>query len=285
MTKRQSTIRGRARRGAAAFARLVRLMDTLRSAHGCPWDRRQTHASLRRYLLEETYEAIDAIDRRDFNALPEELGDILLQCVFHAQIAAERGRFDIADAADAICRKLVRRHPHVFTASGRPLPPRHAKRSSATTPRAVKQQWSRLKADERAGAGAPKHILSGVPRALPALLRACEIGNRVAEVGFDWPRADQVVDKIEEEIGELRAALRESPKRASEEFGDLLFSIANLARKLGLDPESVLREANDKFTRRFNSVEARLAREGRSVHASSLDELERAWEAVKLNGR
>jgi ATP diphosphatase len=256
-------------------------MDTLRSPRGCPWDREQTHASLRQHLIEETYEALDAIDRGDAAALCGELGDVLFQCVFHAQIAAEEGRFDLADAIDAIIAKLVRRHPHVFTAAGRPLSARRRRAFDIRTPAAVKQQWEQIKAAEQGSAGRERRVLAGVPAAMPALLRAHEIGRRVAAVGFDWPRAADVMDKIDEEARELRAALEEGPSRAAEELGDLLFSIANLARQLRVEPEAALRAANDKFTTRFGQVEAALERQGRSVHTASLDELESAWTAVK----
>jgi ATP diphosphatase len=256
-------------------------METLRSPRGCPWDREQTHATLRPFLLEETYEALDALDRRDLDALPGELGDVMFQCVFHAQIAAEAHRFDIVTAIDAITAKLIRRHPHVFTPSGRPLPPARRRTATARTPARVLEQWEQIKAREQREAGTTGRVLAGLPRSLPALLRAHEIGTRVAAVGFDWSRADEVIDKIDEEVRELRGALGESPERAAEELGDLLFSVANLARKLGLEPESALREANDKFTRRFAALEDALARQGRSVHDATLDEMERAWQAIK----
>ena len=274
----------RAKRAAASAARLVRLMDTLRSARGCPWDRKQTHASLRPYLLEETYEALDAIDRGDLTALAGELGDVLFQCVFHAQIAAEAGRFDLADAIDAIAAKLIRRHPHVFTPAGRPLPRGARRRGKVRTPTAVLEQWEQIKAREQTGDGRDARVLAGVPSSMPSLLRAHEIGTRVAAVGFDWPRTEDVVDKIEEEVRELREAVTESPERASEELGDLLFSIANLARKLNLEPEGALRQANDKFTARFDAVEAHLQGLGREVHGATLDELEAAWQHIKTAG-
>jgi MazG family protein len=271
----------RVRRAASAFGRVVRLMAILRSDRGCPWDREQTHASLRPFLIEESYEVVEAIDRHDDGALAEELGDVLFQCVFHAQLAAEDGRFEIADAADTIARKLIRRHPHVFDAAGRPISAAEKQRRGLQSPGAVLEQWERLKARETPDTGTRRRVLAGVPRSMPALLRAHEIGTRVASVGFDWPRAGDVVDKIDEEVRELREAVRESPARAAEELGDLLFSIANLARKIGVEPESALRQANDKFTRRFDAVEARLESEGSSVHGSSIDALERAWTAVK----
>jgi MazG family protein len=280
-TSKRQIGRPRAARAGAAFARLVRIMETLRSPRGCPWDRQQTHATLRPFLLEETYEALDALDRGDLDALPGELGDVLFQCVFHAQIAAESRRFDIVTALDIIAAKLIRRHPHVFTPSGRRLP--HAKRRAGTvrTPAGVLEQWEQIKAREQRAAGSTERVLSGLPRTLPALLHAHEIGTRVAAVGFDWPRTGDVLEKIDEEVRELRGALGESPARAAEELGDLLFSVANLARKLGLEPESALREANDKFTRRFAALEDDLARRGRSVHDATLDELERAWQTIK----
>lgn len=256
-------------------------MHTLRAPGGCPWDRKQTHRSLRPFLLAETYEALEAIDQGDFDALPGELGDVLLQCVFHAEIAAEAGRFDIADAVDAITIKLIRRHPHVFSPAGRPLSPAARRQRGIRTPHAVREQWSELKAREQAASGQKRRLLSGVPATLPSLLRAHEIGTRVASVGFDWPEVDGIIDKIDEEVGELRAALAESPARAAEELGDLLFSIANLARKLSLEPESALRMANDKFTRRFDALEARFEQQGRSVHDATLDDMEAAWQAVK----
>src|SRR5262245_54798253 len=271
----------RARRAATAFARLVRVMEILRSPHGCPWDREQTHASLRPHLLEETYEAIETIDRGDLDALPAELGDVLFQCVFHAQIASEEGRFEIADAVDAITRKLIRRHPHVFTPSGRPLT-RSAKQSSRIrTSTAVKEQWEQIRAKEQASAGSAKRVLKGIPTSMPSLQRAHEIGRRVAAVGFDWPHAADVVDKMDEELRELRAAMAESPRRAAEELGDFLFSLANLARKLGIEPESSLRAANAKFTRRFDALEAWFERQGQSVHGASLEDLEEGWQAIK----
>jgi ATP diphosphatase len=234
-------------------------------------------------MLEEAYEAVEAIDRGDVAALPGELGDVLFQCVFHAQIAAENGTFDASDAIAAITDKLIRRHPHVFTAAGRPLPTRARvqQQRAIGTAAAVKEQWERLKATEQARAGAAPRVLAGIPRSLPALARAHEIGRRVAAVGFDWPQPADVVAKIDEEIGELRAALAEHPDRAADELGDVFFSLANLARKLGIEPESALRQANDKFTRRFDALEARFEKSGRSVHRATLAELEDAWQAVK----
>lgn len=230
---------------------------------------------------------LETIDRSEFDDLPGELGDVLFQCVFHAQIGAETGRFDIVDAVRAISEKLIRRHPHVFTSSGRPLGPRKKTpaQSRAKTSDAVLTQWEAIKAAEQASKGQPKRILAGVPASMPALLRAHEIGTRVAAVGFDWSKTADVIDKVDEEVRELRAALTESPARAEEELGDVLFSLANLSRKLGIEPESALRKANEKFSRRFDQVEAALEQQGSSVHRASQPEMEAAWQQVKRTSR
>jgi ATP diphosphatase len=272
------------RRAATRMARLVGIMAALRSKRGCPWDLQQTHETLRPFLLEETYELLDTIDRGALDELPGELGDVLFQCVFHAQIGAEDGRFDIGGAIDRIIAKLIRRHPHVFTSAGRLLPPARRKTATARTPGVVLEQWEALKAKEQTDAGAKKRVLAGVPRAMPALVRAHEIGTRVAAVGFDWSGAGAVVDKIDEEVRELRDALDESPARAAEEFGDLLFAVANLGRKLGLEPESALRAANDKFTGRFEQIESELERRGSDVHRATLEEMEAIWQEIKKPG-
>jgi MazG family protein len=251
-------------------------MATLRSPHGCPWDRRQTHRSLRPYLLEETYEALDAIERRDFAALRGELGDVLFQIVFHAEVASAAGRFEAADVIREVTAKLIRRHPHVFTPTGEPLG-----RSALRSPNRVLEQWERIKAREQSQAAEQVGVLAGVPRSLPALLRAHKIGKRAATVGFDWPHVAAVMDKVEEEVRELRGALSEGRARTAEELGDLLFALANLARKLGIEPEAALSSANDKFTRRFREVEQLLARQGQSVHDATADELDAAWNTVK----
>jgi ATP diphosphatase len=281
LRRRKAGTEGRARRAAAALRRLVRITDHLRSPAGCPWDREQTHESLRAHLVEETYEVLETIDRGDVHALVGELGDVLFQCVFHAQIAAESGRFELADAITAIATKLVRRHPHVFTPQGRPIPPAARRRTTIRTPAAVKTQWEQIKAREQQSAGARGGVLAGVPRSMPALLRAHEVSRRVAAVGFDWSGPADIVDKIDEEVRELREALAESPGRAAEEVGDLLFSVANLARKLGLEPESTLRAANDKFTRRFEALEEAFERQGRSVHGATTHEKKEVWTQIK----
>ena len=258
-----------------AFQKLVDIMIRLRGPQGCPWDREQTIESLRGFLLEETHEVLDAIDRGDTDALRGEIGDLIFEGVFLAQVCADAGLFTVADSLAHINAKLIRRHPHIFDPSGRPL----------ETPGEVHQQWEQIKAREQSDAGQARSVLSGVPRTLPSLLRAYEIGTRVAAVGFDWARTIDVVDKIEEEVQELRQAVAsEGQARSEEEMGDLLFAIANLARKLGIDPESALRKANEKFTARFDAIEHRLHARGRSVHDATLEEMEREWAAVKAAG-
>ena len=260
-------------------------MAVLRSPDGCPWDRKQTPESLRPFLLEETYEALDAIDRGDLDELGGELGDVLFQCVFQAQIAAEAGRFEITDSVMSIVHKLIRRHPHVFTAAGQPLSAAARRRAAAKSSDQVLTQWEALKAREQNAKGVKARVLAGVPKSLPSLLRAHEIGTRVAAVGFDWPKTSDVMDKVDEEVRELRAALDESPSRAAEEFGDLLFALVNLSRKLGVEPEAALRQANEKFTDRFAGVEALMESRGRTVHGATLEELDAAWNVVKGKGQ
>jgi len=260
----------------SAFQALVDIMVRLRGPHGCPWDREQTLESLRAFVLEETHEVLDAIDRGDTAALRGEIGDLIFEGVFLAQVCADAGDFTVADSLRAITTKLIRRHPHIFDPGGAPL----------DTPSEVHQQWEQIKANEQSQAGERRSVLRGLPKALPSLLRAYEIGTRVAAVGFDWARTADVVNKIEEEVAELRAAVAsEGPARAEEEMGDLLFSIANLSRKLGIDPESALRRANEKFTRRFTALEENLHAQGRSVHDATLEEMEREWARVKTSHR
>ena len=256
------------------FTELVDIMRTLRSPAGCPWDREQTLRSLRPFLLEETYEALEAIDGGDPAALREELGDLLFEVVFLAQIADEGGQFSITDAIETIATKLVRRHPHVFGEADR-----------AQSAADVLGRWEDLKRDERAAAGERvKTTLGGVPKTLPGLLRAYEYGSRAASVGFDWERASDVIGKIEEEIREVRGALEHAttdPAALEEEMGDLLFAIANLSRKLGVEPENALRAANDKFAARFTELERRFAERGLPMKAAGLDALEAEWQALK----
>jgi MazG family protein len=264
-------------RAAAEFSRLVDIMAALRAPDGCPWDREQTIDSLKPFVLEETYEVLEAIDHHDHAALREELGDFVFEAVFLAQLEAEAGHFTIADSLQSIADKLVRRHPHVFA--------RDAGESPLDSAGQVRTRWEEIKAQERGADTQSKTLLSGIAPALPALLRAFHIGVRAASVGFDWPDAGDVVDKIQEEVGELReVASAGGPidqARAEEEMGDLLFALANLARKLGIEPETALRKANDKFTRRFGTLERSVADSGRAMKDMTLDELEGEWQRVK----
>ena len=261
-----------------AFDELVRIMRTLRAPGGCPWDREQTLQSLRPFVLEETYELLDALDRQDLDGLREELGDFLYEAVFLAQIAEEAGHFSIGDAVDGIARKLVRRHPHVFTADGRPL-----SEGSDITTGEVRRRWEDLKAEERASSGqAEKSALDGVPVTLPALLRAFELTARAAAVGFDWRRPADVLDKIDEEMREVRAAVDDgAPGAVEEELGDLLFAVASYARKLGVEPEAALRTASAKFQARFTRMEALARADGAALANLSLDAQNALWERVK----
>jgi ATP diphosphatase len=259
---------------AAALLRLLGIMERLRARDGCPWDREQSFATIAPYTVEEAYEVADAISRGpDFPALLDELGDLLFQVVYHAQMAAELGRFGFAEVAEAISDKMVRRHPHVFGEEG----PRSAEAQTAA--------WEVQKAAERARR-AEGGTLAGIPAALPALTRALKLTRRAARVGFDWPDAAAVLDKLEEEAAELRAELPGADRaRLADEVGDLLFVLANLARKLDLDPEASLRAANAKFERRFAAVERRLCVEGRSPGDATLAEMEAAWQAAKASER
>jgi MazG family protein len=265
----------------ARFDRLTDVMRTLRGPAGCPWDREQTLRSLRPFVLEETYELLDALDRGDMDALREELGDFLFEAVFLARIAEDDGHFSIGDAIQAITDKLVRRHPHVFTPDGEPL----STASARMTSQAVIEKWEDLKARERTESEKPEQtILSGVPRTLPALLRAYELSARAAAVGFDWEKATDVLAKIEEEISEVRQELAVpniDANSVEEEMGDLFFALANLSRKLGVEPEAALRRANDKFQKRFDMMEREARSSGQRLKELSLDELERRWRVVK----
>jgi MazG family protein len=253
------------------FQKLVDIMARLRGPGGCPWDREQTLESLRGFVLEETYEVLDAIDRGDHNDLRGEIGDLLFEGVFLAQIESDEDRFTVADSLRHISDKLIRRHPHIFGDA-----------AGIDTPARVVEQWEQIKAREQEGEGQPASLLAGVPKAMPALARANEIGTRVAAVGFDWARTDDVIAKIEEEVAELReASTGETRERAEEEMGDLLFSIANLARKMGIDPESALRKANEKFSGRFAALEAAFAERRQSIHGATLEEMEAVWQQVK----
>ena len=265
------------------IARLIEIMAALRTpGTGCPWDLEQDFASVAPYTIEEAYEVADAIARGDLLDLKDELGDLLLQVVFHARMAEEDGAFAFSDVVEAITAKLIRRHPHVF-GEARDL-----------TPAEVKTLWHRIKLDEkaakaaaRADAGLPpkqedRSVLSGVPSTLPALTRAWKLQTRASSVGFDWNDAKLVLDKIKEEIAEVEEALAGGDKAAMrEEVGDLLFAVANLARHLDFDPEGALSAANAKFEGRFKGIEAALEAEGRTAKDASLDEMEALWQAVK----
>lgn len=253
----------------AAMARLLEIMARLRDpAGGCPWDIQQDFATIAPYTIEEAHEVADAIERQAWGELKGELGDLLFQTVFHAQMAREAGLFGFADVAGAIADKMVARHPHVF-----------GDESRDKTPEQQTRDWEALKARER---GARAGVLDGVALGLPALTRAVKLQNRAARVGFDWPSTDEVVAKLVEEAGELAEA-RETLTEAevAEEFGDLLFVIANLARHLKVDPEAALRNANQKFTRRFQRIEALLAEAGKEPAQSDLAEMDALWNRAK----
>lgn len=252
------------------FDRLIEVMARLRGEGGCPWDREQTHETLKPYLIEETYEVIEAIDRKDDRALKEELGDVLLQVVFHAQVAREEGRFDAEEVSDAIVSKLIRRHPHVFG---------DVKVSGATE---VLANWERIKKAERGSGSA----LDGVPPHLPALLRARRVQEKAARVGFDWAHAAEVEAKLHEEVGEFLNACESGDRAAmEEELGDLLFSVVNLARFLRFCPEEALRKTIDKFAARFTYIEKALARRGQSPQTATLAEMDALWEEAKKEGK
>ena len=254
----------------AELRRLLEIMAALRHPQtGCPWDRVQSFDSIAPYTIEEAYEVADAIARRDLAALPDELGDLLFQVVYHAQMAEEVGAFGFAEVARAISDKMVRRHPHVFG------------QAAARDAEAQRAAWEAQKSAERA-ARSETGALAGIPANLPALTVAAKLTGRAARVGFDWADAGGVLDKLEEEAAELRAELpARDPARLADEVGDLLFVLANLARKLELDPETCLRAANAKFARRFAGVEALLAVEGKTPGDAGLAEMEEAWQSVK----
>lgn len=268
----------------ARFDRLVAIMHTLRGPNGCPWDREQTLQTLRRFVLEETCELLDAIDDGNIDALREELGDYVFEAVFLAELCAEAGHFSIADSLAIVTEKLIRRHPHIFTPDGRPL----ADMPDITATQ-VKATWDEIKAGERAREGRRERtLLGGLPRSLPALHRAHEVGRRTATVGFDWPQAADVLDKIDEEARELRAAVAGdgvSSAAAEEELGDMLFAIANLARKMDIDPEAALSRATDKFQARFEAIEAAALERNERLQDLTLEELDRRWNAAKLTTR
>jgi len=254
------------------FETLVAIMDRLRDPDtGCPWDREQTYESLRGYLIEECYEVVDALDRGSPADLREELGDLLFQIVFLARLGKEQGAFQAADVVRGIATKMIRRHLHVFAAA------------TAETSEDVLRNWEAIKREEKAGASETgTSVLDGVPRGLPAVSKAHRLGTKAARVGFDWPSASPVLDKVEEELRELRRAVDAGDRNAvRDELGDVLFSVVMLARKLDVDPEAALEGANRKFSRRFRRVEARLRAEDRSVDEVGPERLDALWNEAK----
>ncbi|MBB5572486.1 MULTISPECIES: nucleoside triphosphate pyrophosphohydrolase [Rhizobium] len=264
------------------ISRLIEIMAALRNPEtGCPWDIVQTFETIKPYTIEEAYEVSDAIERRDMDDLCEELGDLLLQVVFHARMAEEAGEFSFGDVVEAITRKMIRRHPHVFAVSG------------ADTPDAVKVQWEEIKAQEkreraerRARRGISEDFKTGflgsVQRTFPALTEALKLQERAAKVGFDWSAPEPILDKIEEEIDELRVALASGDKaKVSDELGDLIFAVVNIGRHVNAEPEQALRGTNTKFRRRFNHIETTLAAEGETLDGASLERMEDIWQAAK----
>ena len=250
------------------FRKLVEIMTRLRAEGGCEWDRAQTHASLRQYLLEETHEVLDAISLKEPSLLCEELGDLLLQILFHAQIAKEAGDFDIADVIGSITDKMVRRHPHVFS------------NATADTPEAVSRQWDHIKrtVENRNHAS----LVGGVPKTFPSLLRAAKITKKAARAGFDWETTDQVLEKVDEELSELKEAISGGTEKELEhELGDILFALVNLARFLKVNPEIALRSANARFERRFAAMEKIAEESGSSIERTDLTTLDKFWEMAK----
>ncbi|AYG59087.1 nucleoside triphosphate pyrophosphohydrolase [Rhizobium jaguaris] len=264
------------------ISRLIEIMAALRNPEtGCPWDIVQTFETIKPYTIEEAYEVSDAIERKDMDDLCEELGDLLLQVVFHARMAEEAGEFSFGDVVEAITRKMIRRHPHVFAVS------------AADTPDAVKLQWEQIKAEEkreraerRARRGISEDFKTGflgsVQRTFPALTEALKLQERAGKVGFDWSAPEPILDKIEEEIDELRVALASGDKaKVSDELGDLIFAVVNIGRHVKADPEQALRGTNTKFRRRFNHIETTLAAEGETLDGASLERMEDIWQAAK----
>lgn len=255
--------------GETPFDRLVRVMEILRSPEGCSWDREQTHKSLLPYLIEETYEVVEAIESGQPGNLAEELGDLLCQVVFHAQLARERGEFEIDDAVTHIVEKLIRRHPHVFGDK------------KDLKPQEVRDQWEKIKSESVE----KRSVLEGLPKSMPALTTAFRIGEKAGGVGFDWQSAEEAMGKVREELAEIESELKSSEdgrkERLTDEIGDLLFAIASVSRKLSIDPESALRRALGKFRRRFNSLERIVKADGGSFSDHELAQLETIWQKIK----
>jgi tetrapyrrole methylase family protein/MazG family protein len=248
------------------FDDLIAIMARLRGADGCPWDRRQTKKDLKPFLIEETYEILEALDRGDDQGVREELGDLLFHIIFMARIAQEEGAFDISDVIQGVAEKMICRHPHVFGSS------------EVSGPREVEANWAKLKAAEK-----PREsLMEGLPLHLPALMRAYRLTQRASKVGFDWENKDQVWAKLEEELKEFQEALRRGKEEAlREELGDILFTLVNLARFIGVDPEDALRRVTNKFAERFTFIERRLREEGKEPHKVSLAEMDALWEESK----
>jgi ATP diphosphatase len=264
------------------ISRLIEIMEALRQPEtGCPWDIVQTFETIKPYTIEEAYEVADAIERGDMGDLCDELGDLLLQVVFHARMAEEDGAFSFGDVVEAVTRKMIRRHPHVFA------------RSDADTPEAVKLQWDQIKQAEkaerrarRAKHGLPEDpdagYLGSVQRSFPALIEALKLQERAAKVGFDWSEPEPILDKIEEEVAELREALRSGDKaKVADELGDLIFAVVNIGRHVGAEPEMALRGTNTKFRRRFAHIETELQAGGESLQEATLERMEELWQAAK----
>jgi len=264
------------------FERLVQIMRVLRGPNGCPWDQKQTHSSLRRFLLEETYEVLDAIDANNSSSLREELGDYIFEAVFVAQLSEEAGDFSVGDVLNTVCEKLIRRHPYVFN--------RKSIQDLKITSENALQIWESIKTEEKLASRESSSIdkpktLSGVPPSLPALLRAYKINSRAASVGFDWEKSDDAISKVEEELSELRceveSGLADNKLKAEIELGDLLFTIVNLARKLQIEPEGALRKATEKFINRFERMEKNISHRGHSLRDVSLKTMDKEWELIK----
>lgn len=258
----------------ALFDRLLEIMARLRGPEGCPWDREQTRTSLKPYLLEEAYEVLEAIEASETSAIAEELGDLLFQVVFHAQLAHEAGEFTMADVLARLADKMVTRHPHVFGGA------------SVGSAGEALTQWEAIKQRQAEAAGRRRSVIDGVPRGLPSLLRAQRMQSKAARVHFDWPDATAAWEKVHEEVAEASRALVEGDRRQLEaELGDVLFSVVNVARLSGIDAEEALGGAIEKFRRRFTDMEADLIAQGKSVGTAAQDEMERSWEAAKVRER
>jgi len=258
----------------ALFERLLEIMARLRGPDGCPWDREQTRTSLKPFLVEETYEVLEAIESGDLRAVEEELGDLLFQVVFHAQVAQEQGEFTMADLLVRLCDKMVSRHPHVFG------------QTSVSTAGEALTQWEAIKQQQAEAAGQRRSVIDGVPRALPSLLRAQRMQSKAARVRFDWPDAAAAWTKVNEEVAEASRALRDGDQRLiQEELGDVLFSVVNVARLSGLDAEEALAGAIEKFRRRFTDMEADLIAQGKSLGRVGQEDMDRSWEAAKARER